>query len=89
MATKDEPLPETMISPETGETLARGVRPFTVAYKGESVVVDLPGYYPERPDDSADGVARPPSRARRGVEIIAHNPAALVRLTLKRSRLRW
>jgi HTH-type transcriptional regulator/antitoxin MqsA len=46
MATKDEPLPETMISPETGETLARGVRPFTVAYKGESVVVDLPGYYP-------------------------------------------
>jgi hypothetical protein len=22
------------------------VRPFTVAYKGESVVVDLPGYYP-------------------------------------------
>jgi HTH-type transcriptional regulator/antitoxin MqsA len=46
MATKDEPLPETMISPETGETLTRGVRPFTVAYKGESVVVDLPGYYP-------------------------------------------
>jgi HTH-type transcriptional regulator/antitoxin MqsA len=46
MATKDEPLPETMISPETGETLRRGVRPFTVAYKGESVVVDLPGYYP-------------------------------------------
>ena len=46
MATKDEPLPETIISPETGETLTRGVRPFTVAYKGESVVVDLPGYYP-------------------------------------------
>jgi HTH-type transcriptional regulator/antitoxin MqsA len=46
MATKDEPLPETMVSPETGETLRRGVRPFTVAYKGESVVVDLPGYYP-------------------------------------------
>jgi HTH-type transcriptional regulator / antitoxin MqsA len=46
MATKDEALPETLISPETGETLTRGVRPFTVAYKGESVVVDLPGYYP-------------------------------------------
>ena len=46
MATKDEPLPKTMISPESGETLTRGVRPFTVAYKGESVVVDLPGYYP-------------------------------------------
>ncbi|RUT91774.1 type II toxin-antitoxin system MqsA family antitoxin [Mesorhizobium sp. USDA-HM6] len=37
---------ETMVSPETGETLTRGVRPFTVAYKGESMVVDLPGYYP-------------------------------------------
>lgn len=36
----------TMISPETGETLARGVRPFTVTYKGQSMVVDLPGYYP-------------------------------------------
>ncbi len=41
-------LPETMTSPETGETLARGVRPFVVTYKGESVTVDLPGYYPKR-----------------------------------------
>jgi HTH-type transcriptional regulator/antitoxin MqsA len=46
MATKDEPLPATMLSPETGEPLTRCVRSFTVAYKGESVVVDLPGYYP-------------------------------------------
>lgn len=53
MATKDEPLPATMISPETGETLTRAVRPFTVAYKGESVVVDLPGYYPA---DEGEGV---------------------------------
>lgn len=45
MATKAEPH-RTMISPETGETLTRDVRPFAVAYKGESVVVDLPGYYP-------------------------------------------
>lgn len=37
---------ETMTSPETGETLTRGVRPFTVTYKGESIVVELPGYYP-------------------------------------------
>ncbi|PBB66153.1 XRE family transcriptional regulator [Mesorhizobium sp. WSM4312] len=37
---------ETMISPETGETLTRQVRPFTVTYKGESMIVDLPGYYP-------------------------------------------
>jgi HTH-type transcriptional regulator/antitoxin MqsA len=39
-------LPETMTSPETGETLTRGVRPFVVAYRVESVTVDLPGYYP-------------------------------------------
>lgn len=37
---------ETMISPETGETLTRGVRPFTVTYKGQSMTVDLPGYSP-------------------------------------------
>jgi HTH-type transcriptional regulator / antitoxin MqsA len=51
MATKEEPLPKTMVSPETGETLTRGVRPFTVAYKGESVSVDLPGYYPKGEGD--------------------------------------
>jgi HTH-type transcriptional regulator/antitoxin MqsA len=42
---------ETMISPETGETLTRQVRPFTVAYKGESMIVDLPGYYPASGDE--------------------------------------
>jgi HTH-type transcriptional regulator/antitoxin MqsA len=42
---------KTMISPETGEILTRGVRPFTVAYKGESMVVDLPGYYPASDGD--------------------------------------
>jgi HTH-type transcriptional regulator/antitoxin MqsA len=26
--------------------LSRGVRPFTIAYKGQSVTVGLPGYYP-------------------------------------------
>jgi HTH-type transcriptional regulator/antitoxin MqsA len=36
-----------MVSPETGKPLKRGVRPFTVAYKGRSVTVDLPGWYPE------------------------------------------
>jgi HTH-type transcriptional regulator / antitoxin MqsA len=39
-------LPDTMISTETGEILTRGVRPFAVTYKDESVTVDLPGYYP-------------------------------------------
>ena len=37
MARKDRALPDTMIGPETGEALARGVRPFVVADKGETV----------------------------------------------------
>ncbi|MBP2547772.1 HTH-type transcriptional regulator/antitoxin MqsA [Neorhizobium galegae] len=45
--------PETMISPETGALLRRGSRPFAVSYKGETVTVDLPGYYP---DDDGDGL---------------------------------
>ena len=51
MATKEQALPETMISPETGETLTRGVRPFTVAYKDMNVRVELPGYYPRGEGD--------------------------------------
>ena len=51
MATKEQPFPETMISPESGETLTRGVRPFRVVYKSESVSVDLPGYYPKGEGD--------------------------------------
>ncbi len=47
MMTKARTLPKTMPSPETGETLTRGVRPFKVTYKGQSITVDLPGYYPE------------------------------------------
>jgi HTH-type transcriptional regulator/antitoxin MqsA len=46
MTTGAGTLPRTMLSPETGEMLIRGVRPFTVAYKGRNVIVDLPGYYP-------------------------------------------
>lgn len=44
-----QPIPDgpAMTSPETGEPLARGVRPFTVTYKGHSITVDLPGWYPE------------------------------------------
>jgi HTH-type transcriptional regulator/antitoxin MqsA len=53
MATKEQVLPTTMSSPETGETLTRAVRPFTVEYKGESVTVDLPGYCP---DGAGEGV---------------------------------
>jgi HTH-type transcriptional regulator/antitoxin MqsA len=47
MAALKTDLPDTMVSPETGETLRRGVRPFIVAYKGKSITVELPGYYPD------------------------------------------
>ncbi|TIP79739.1 MAG: type II toxin-antitoxin system MqsA family antitoxin, partial [Mesorhizobium sp.] len=53
MAGREKILSDTMISPETGETLTRGVRPFIVEYKGESATVDLPGYYPA---EEGDGV---------------------------------
>ena len=46
MATKERKLPETMVAPETGETLVRGVGPFMVTYGSLSATVDLPGYYP-------------------------------------------
>lgn len=46
MVSRAQSLPETMISPETGETLTRGTRPFAVTYRGEMVMVQLPGYYP-------------------------------------------
>ena len=51
MAALSKDLPETMISPETGETLHRGVRPFIVSYKGKNMTVELPGYYPEYGDE--------------------------------------
>lgn len=51
MAVSRKELPETMVSPETGETLRRGIRPFVVAYKGKSLTVELPGYYPQNGDD--------------------------------------
>ena len=53
MPIQTQELPSSMTSPETGEVLTRGVRPFTVSYKGHSVTVDLPGYYP---DGEGDGV---------------------------------
>lgn len=46
MATKERVFPETLTAPESGEVLTRGVRPFVVSYKGETIAVDLPGYYP-------------------------------------------
>ncbi len=33
------------VCPETGAPMRRGTRPMTIAYKGESVTVDMPGWY--------------------------------------------
>jgi HTH-type transcriptional regulator/antitoxin MqsA len=51
MSAIKRPLPETTVDLETGETLRRGVRPLAVTYKGETIVVDTPGYYPEGDGD--------------------------------------
>ncbi|WSH69700.1 type II toxin-antitoxin system MqsA family antitoxin (plasmid) [Rhizobium ruizarguesonis] len=51
MAVAEKIYPETMVSPETGETLHRDVRPFVVTYRGKSITVELPGYYPESGDE--------------------------------------
>ncbi|HTT85263.1 MAG TPA: type II toxin-antitoxin system MqsA family antitoxin [Rhizomicrobium sp.] len=43
-----------MVHPETGEKLTRGVRPMTVRYGGLSRIVDVPGWYPAQ--EGGDGV---------------------------------
>ena len=52
MPEKARALPATMPCPATGETLRRDTRPFTVRYKGQEMVVDLPGYYPDGDGES-------------------------------------
>ena len=42
---------ETMIHPETGEILRRDVRAIDFTYKGETIVMDMPGWYPTEGDD--------------------------------------
>jgi HTH-type transcriptional regulator/antitoxin MqsA len=39
------------IHPETGARLRRDVRPVTLTYKGQSITVDMPGWYPEGSDE--------------------------------------
>ena len=39
------------IHPETGEVLHRDVRPVEYTYKGESIIVNQPGWYPAEGDD--------------------------------------
>ena len=41
----------TKIHPETGDVLHRDVRPIEYTYKGESIIVDQPGWYPVDGDD--------------------------------------
>ena len=38
---------EVITSCETGEELHRDVRPLTLSYRGESITVDMPGWYSE------------------------------------------
>ncbi len=46
---------ETMVHPETGEILYRDIRPIEYTYKGESVIVNQPGWYPVNGNDD-DGI---------------------------------
>lgn len=41
-----------MIHPETGEKLYRDVRPNEFKYKGESITLDMPGWYQVNGDDA-------------------------------------
>ena len=39
------------IHPETGEVLHRDVHPIEYEYKGERIIVNMPGWYPAEGDD--------------------------------------
>ena len=47
MANKGMELPARRPWATTGQIRRRDTRPFTVHYKGDETVVDLPGYYPD------------------------------------------
>jgi len=38
--------------PQTGLPMARGVRPMTIAYKGHSATIEMPGWYCDASDES-------------------------------------
>jgi HTH-type transcriptional regulator/antitoxin MqsA len=42
----------TVVCPETGVPLHRDVRPLTLTYKGQSITIDMPGWYGEPPAES-------------------------------------
>jgi len=39
------------VDPETGAPMQRAVRPLTLTYKGESITVDMPGWYCDQSDE--------------------------------------
>ena len=39
------------IHPETGEILHRDIRPIEYTYKGEKIIVNQPGWYPDKGDE--------------------------------------
>ena len=41
-----------IVHPETGEKLYRDVRPNEFKYKGESIIMDMPGWYQINGDDA-------------------------------------
>ena len=43
---------ETRIHPETGEVLRRDVRPFEFTFRGETITVNMPGWYPAGDGDA-------------------------------------
>jgi HTH-type transcriptional regulator/antitoxin MqsA len=45
------------VDPNTGAPLHRDVRPLTLTYKGESITVDMPGWYGDQPDDGLHSAA--------------------------------
>jgi len=44
---------DTVICPESGKVMKRGVRPMTLAYKDLKLTFDMPGWYP---DGAGDGL---------------------------------
>ena len=46
------------VDPATGAKLHRDVRPLTLTYRGQSITVDMPGWYGDRPDEGV--FDRPP-----------------------------
>lgn len=45
-----------MLHPETGEILRRDIRPIEFSYKGEKIIVEMPGWYPA---DNDEGIFTP------------------------------